>query len=140
MIQTITVMDAQGGGLGRMLIEQLKKELPELKVTAVGTNTMATSAMLRAGADAGATGENAVCVCAAKAELIVAPIGFLLADAMLGEITEHMTVAIGRSSAHKIIIPVNRCPVTIAGRPDASAADTIAAAVAAIVKRVQADH
>lgn len=137
MIQTVTVMDAQGGGLGRMLIEQLKKELPDLKVTAVGTNAMATSAMLRAGADAGATGENAVCVCAAKAELIVAPIGFLLADAMLGEITERMTVAIGRSSAHKIIIPVNRCPVTIVGRPDASTADTIAAAVAAISKRIQ---
>lgn len=77
-------MDAQGGGMGRMLVEQLKRALPGQEITCVGTNALATAAMLRAGADQGATGENAVIVCAGEAELILGPIGIVLCDAMLG--------------------------------------------------------
>ena len=77
-------MDAQGGGIGRMLVEGLKRAVPWQPVVAVGTNALATAAMLKAGADQGATGENAVCVCAAGADLILAPIGMVLCDAMLG--------------------------------------------------------
>ena len=80
----IVVMDAQGGGIGRMLVEGVKKALPDQPVIAVGTNALATTAMLKAGADQGATGENAIRVCAASADLILAPIGMVLCDAMLG--------------------------------------------------------
>lgn len=134
----ITVMDAQGGGMGRMLIEALKRELPQQEIIAVGTNALATSAMLRAGADQGATGENAVIVCAAKADLILAPIGMVLADAMLGEVTPAMAAAIGRSDAHKILIPVSRCQVTIPGYPRLTMGEAVAKAVEEVVRRVQA--
>ena len=96
----VIVIDAQGGGVGKQLIEQLKRALPEQKITAVGTNALATAAMLRAGADQGATGENAVRVCAAQADLILGPMGLVLCDAMLGEITPAMAVAVGASSAN----------------------------------------
>ena len=111
----IIVMDAQGGGIGRMLVERLKAALPEQEIIAVGTNAMATSAMMRAGASRGATGENAVCVTARTADLILGPIGIVLADAMLGEVTERMACAIGSSPARKILIPVSRSGVTVAG-------------------------
>lgn len=128
----IVVMDAQGGGMGRMLVEGLKKALPAQPLIAVGTNALATSAMLRAGADQGATGENAVVVCAARADVIVAPIGMVLADAMLGEVTERMAAAIGRSAAHKVLVPVSRCQTTIAGVPKMAMADAVASAVEAV--------
>ena len=122
-------MDAQGGGVGRMLIEQMKKRLPGQKLIAVGTNAAATAAMLRAGADQGATGENAVRVNAARADLILAPIGLVLCDAMLGEVTGGMALAVGGSPAHKILVPVSRCGVTIAGAPAMTLAEGVAQAV-----------
>ncbi len=125
----IVVMDAQGGGIGRMLVEQLKRERPDLPVTAVGTNTAATAAMLKAGADQGATGENAARVNAADADLILAPIGMLLADGMLGEVTAETAAAVGRSKAHKILIPSTRCGVTVAGISAGSVTDCVAQAV-----------
>lgn len=128
----IVIMDAQGGGMGRMMVEALKRELPTQPLIAVGTNALATSAMLRAGADQGATGENAVVVCANQADIIVAPIGMVLADAMLGEVTERMAVAIGRSPARKILLPVTRCQTVIAGMPKLTMAEAVAAAVEAV--------
>ena len=92
----IVIMDAQGGGIGRMLVDQLKREAPDLRLTAIGTNAAATAAMLKAGADQAATGENAVRVNAADADLLIAPIGMLLADGMLGEVTADMAAAVGR--------------------------------------------
>lgn len=132
----ITVMDAQGGGMGKMLVETLKHALPQQDIIAVGTNALATSAMLRAGADQGATGENAVVVCAARADLILAPIGMVLADAMLGEVTPAMAAAIGRSGAHKILIPVSRCQVTIPGYPRLSMSEAVSAAAEAAAQFV----
>lgn len=128
----IVIMDAQGGGMGRMMVEALKHEVPDQQLIAVGTNALATSAMLRAGADQGATGENAVVVCAAQADVIVAPIGMVLADAMLGEVTERMAAAIGRSPARKILLPVTRCQTVIAGMPKITMAEAVAAAVEAV--------
>ena len=107
----VVIMDAQGGGVGRSLVEQLKRACPDQALTAIGTNAAATAAMLKAGADYGATGENAVRVNAANADLIVAPIGMLLADGMLGEVTAEMAAAIGRSDAKKILVPSARCGV-----------------------------
>lgn len=112
----LLIIDGQGGGVGRALIEQIKKAKPNQEITAIGTNAIATAAMLRAGADKGATGENAVKVCAAKADIIAGPIGLLLANAMLGEITPDMAAAIGMSDAHKVLIPSARCGVHIAGQ------------------------
>jgi len=133
----VVVMDAQGGGMGRMLVEQLKRELPDQPLIAVGTNALATAAMLRAGADQGATGENAVRVCAQRAELIIGPIGLVLCDAMLGEVTAEMALAIGRSRAHKILVPAGRCQVTVAGQHAMTMAEAVSAAVQEAVRRIK---
>ena len=134
----IVVMDAQGGGMGRLLVEGLKRAMPEQPVIAVGTNALATSAMLRAGADQGATGENAVVVCAAQADLILAPSGMVLCDAMLGEVTAAMACAVGRSPAHKILVPVSRCQTSIAGAQKLSMAEAVERAVAEAKARIEA--
>lgn len=125
----IVVMDAQGGGVGKLLVEQLKRALPDEKITAVGTNALATAAMLRAGADQGATGENAIRVMAQRADILLAPMGMALCDAMLGEVTAAMACAVGASPAKKILLPMNRCAAIIPGYPRQGMADTVAAAV-----------
>jgi len=134
----ILVIDAQGGGMGRMLVEGLKRALPEQPVTAVGTNALATSAMLKGGADQAATGENAIRVCAARADIILAPIGMVLADAMLGEVTAEMAVAIGSSPAYKILLPVSRCQTSVVGVTKMTMAEAVERAVAEVVSRVHA--
>lgn len=139
----IVIMDAQGGGMGRMLVEGLKQALPEQPVIAVGTNALATAAMLKAGADQAATGENAIMVCAAQADLILAPIGMVLADAMLGEVTDNMAVAIGRSPAHKILLPnigrnaASRCQTTVVGATKMTMSEAVVKAVEETVSRVK---
>ena len=105
----IVVIDGQGGRIGKAIIEQLRSSGCTDEVLAVGTNSIATSAMLKAGADAGATGENPVVVATRDADVIVGPIGIIAADSMLGEITPKMAEAIGRSRARKVLVPVNRC-------------------------------
>ena len=133
----VVVIDAQGGGVGRMLVEQLKRALPRQPLLAVGANALATSAMLKAGADQAATGENAVRVAASDADLILAPIGLVLADAMLGEVTALMAASVGGSRAHKILIPSGRCGVTVAGVERQSLSELIALAVQAAVEYIQ---
>lgn len=135
----ILVIDAQGGGMGRMLVEGLKRALPQQPVTAVGTNALATAAMLKAGADQAATGENAIRVCAAKADIILAPIGMVLADAMLGEVTAEMAVAIGRSPAHKILLPVSRCQTSVVGVTKMTMAEAVEKAVAETAERMKSE-
>ena len=110
----ILIIDAQGGGIGRQLVSAVKKALPDEKVTAVGTNSLAASAMLKAGADHVATGENAVVVNCRKADVIVAPIGVVIADAMLGEITPAMALAAGQSPAKRILLPIAHCDNIVA--------------------------
>ena len=131
------VIDAQGGGMGRMLIEALKRALPQQEIIAVGTNALATAAMLKAGADQAATGENAIRVCAAKADIILAPIGMVLADAMLGEVTADMAVAVGRSPAHKILLPVARCQTSVVGVQKMTMAEAVERAVAEAAAKIR---
>lgn len=114
----ILVIDAQGGGIGSQLVSAIKKAAPDLLVTAVGTNSLATSAMLKAGADCGATGENAVIVGCRNADLIVGPVGIVIADAMLGEVTPAMALAVGQCNAKKLLIPINHCSNIVVGVAD----------------------
>lgn len=114
-VMDILVIDSQGGGMGRQLVGAIKEQLPRAYVTAVGTNSTATAAMLKAGADAAATGENAVIVGCRKADVIVGPIGIVIADALYGEVTPAMAVAVGQSRAKRVLIPVNHCDNIIAG-------------------------
>ena len=116
----ILVIDAQGGGIGKQIVSALKKRYPEQYITAVGTNSLATSAMLKAGADVAATGENPVIVCSRKADVIVGPVGIVIADAHLGEITAAMATAVGQSQAKRILVPVNHCDNYIVGVTDLS--------------------
>lgn len=111
----ILVMDGQGGQLGGQIIKSLKSNFAEVDITAVGTNAAATAAMLKAGASHAATGENPVVVASRKADIIIGPIGIVIADAMLGEITPQMAVAVGQSDAIRILLPVNKCDNLVAG-------------------------
>lgn len=119
----ILVIDGQGGGVGRQLVEGIKKALPGQTVIAAGANALATQAMLKAGADHGATGENAVIVGCRRADVIVGPIGIVIADSLWGEITPRMAAAVGQSPAARILLPMNLCDNYIAGvgRSSASA-------------------
>ena len=116
----ILIIDAQGGGIGKQVVSALKNRVPENEITAVGTNSAATTAMLRAGADHGATGENAVIVGCRQADVIIGPIGIVVADALYGEITPAMSLAVGQSRAKRILIPVNHCNNVIVGVTDSS--------------------
>ena len=116
----ILVMDAQGGGIGKQVVTAVRTRFPDVTITAVGTNAAATTAMLRAGADEGATGENAAVVCCRRADVIIGPVGIVIADALLGEVTPRMAVAVGQSAAKRILIPVNHCANFIAGVADMS--------------------
>ena len=111
----ILVIDAQGGGIGRQLVAGIRQELPDASVTAVGANSAATDAMLKAGARTAATGENSVLVACRRADIIVGPIGIVIADAMLGEITPTMAAAVGQSPAKKILIPFRSCDNIVVG-------------------------
>ena len=113
----ILVIDGQGGGLGKNIISRIKKEdkLSPLEITAVGTNSIATSAMLKSGADYGATGENAVLYNCENADIIIGAIGIAFANSMFGEISPNMANAVSKSRAYKLLIPISKCNVGIAG-------------------------
>ncbi|MBR0088077.1 MAG: DUF3842 family protein [Lachnospiraceae bacterium] len=125
----ILVIDAQGGGIGRQLITQIKAALPDADILAVGTNSSAAAAMLKAGADTVATGENSVVVGARRADVIIGPVGIVIADAMNGEITPKMAAAVGASEARRILIPFNNCYTYIAGVEKTGMAALIADAI-----------
>ena len=132
----ILVMDAQGGGIGKQVVTAVRTRFPDATITAVGTNAAATTAMLRAGADEGATGENAAVVCCRRADVIIGPVGIVIADAMLGEVTPRMAVAVGQSAAKRILIPVNHCANFIAGVADLSVGRLVDSVVTELEKTV----
>ena len=130
----ILVVDGQGGGVGKSLITRLKKVLPGVQIIAVGTNSIAASAMKKAGADIVATGENAVRVNSRKADIITGPVGIVAADALYGEITPEMAAAVAGSDALKVLIPFNNCGIFIAGCTEHSAGEFLEMAVEKIVE------
>lgn len=111
----VVVIDGQGGKMGRMIIEGIRNAAIACELTAIGTNSIATATMLKAGAGAGATGENPILVACRKADVIIGPVGIIAADSLLGEITPAMAAAIGQSGAKKLLIPVNLCNNLIVG-------------------------
>lgn len=111
----IVIIDGQGGRLGKLLIEKIKEDKPSLQLIAIGTNSIATSVMLKAGADMGATGENPVVVNVKNADVVIGPVGIIVANALMGEVTPKMALAVGESEAFKLLIPVNKCNNYIVG-------------------------
>lgn len=121
----ILVIDGQGGQLGSQLIKAISMNFREAKIVAVGTNAIATAAMLKAGAHQASTGENPVVVACRKADVIVGPIGIVIADALFGEVTPKMAAAVGQADAVRILLPVNKCDNLVAGVPDLNMATLI---------------
>lgn len=112
----IAVIDGQGGGIGKLITEKLRKALGErVEIIALGTNAMATASMLKAGANEGASGENAVCYTVKKVDVVLGPVSVVLSNSMLGEVTPRMASAIAEADAEKILIPLNRSNITIVG-------------------------
>ena len=111
----ITVIDGQGGQLGAQLIKAVLARFSDVNLTAIGTNAVATATMLKAGAKNAATGENPVVVACRKADVIIGPIGIVIADSLFGEVTDKMAVAVGQADAVRILIPMNRCDNIVAG-------------------------
>lgn len=129
----ILVIDGQGGQLGGQLIKTISAKFNDVTITAVGTNATATATMLKAGANQAATGENPVIVACKKADVIIGPIGIVIADAMFGEITPKMAVAVGQADAVRILLPVNKCDNLIAGIADV----TMGTIIDDVVSKVQ---
>jgi hypothetical protein len=128
----ILVMDGQGGQLGAQLVKEIVTRFRDVQITAVGTNATATATMLKAGAKQAATGENPVLVACRKADVIIGPIGIVIADAMYGEITPKMAVAVGQADATRILIPMNRCENVIVGVDEV----TVATMVEGVLKKL----
>lgn len=128
----ILVMDGQGGQLGAQLVKEIVSRFQDVQITAVGTNATATATMLKAGAKQAATGENPVIVACRKADVIIGPIGIVIADAMYGEITPKMAVAVGQADATRILIPMNRCENVIVGVDEV----TVATMVEGVLKKL----
>ena len=115
----LVIIDGQSGRMGALIAERVKAAKLPCKVLAVGTNAITTATMMKAGANQGATGENPVMVACRTADVIVGPIGILSADALSGEVTPAMAVAVGQSAAKKLLLPVNRhCGHTMVGVRD----------------------
>ena len=128
----IMVMDGQGGGVGRSLIEALAAKYPGAELVAVGTNATATANMMKGGTTLGATGENAVIYNSSRVDAIIGPMGIVMANAMLGEITPQMAEAVASSEAKLVLIPMNRCHTVIVGVGNKKLSEYIAEAVDAV--------
>ena len=132
MDKKILVIDGQGGQLGSQIVKALIAKFPGIAITAIGTNATATSAMLKAGASVAATGENPVIVACRKADIIIGPIGIVIADALMGEVTPAMAVAVGQADAARILIPMNKCENLVAGVSNLSTSVLIQDAIAKV--------
>jgi len=137
----IAVIDGQGGGIGKAIVDKLRKELPEdTEIIALGTNSAATVLMLKAGANEGATGESAIVYNASRVDVIIGTIGIIVSNAMMGELTPAMATAISESPAKKILIPLNRCNIEVAGVKSEPLPHQIDSAVSMIKSLLQAQN
>lgn len=139
----ILVIDGQGGKLGNQLIAALRSRLPDAVIRAVGTNSAATAGMMKAQPDQAATGENAVVMACRRADIVAGPVGIVVADSMLGEVTGRMAAAVARAGEARVLIPFNRCETIVAGvadRPLSELVEDAAARVAAVARRLTGKH
>lgn len=132
----IVIIDGQGGRLGKLLVEGVRARLPQAQIYGIGTNSLATSAMLKAGADFGATGENPVIRAVADADGVLGPIGIVVANAILGEVTPAMAEAVGSCRGKKYLIPMNNCGVMVAGVAEQSLSAYVADAAEALAREL----
>lgn len=130
----VVIIDGQGGRLGQMVAEAIIRKRPETDLLVIGTNSIATAAMLKSGAGKGATGENPVIVACRDADVIIGPIGIVSADSLLGEITPAMATAIGQSRAVKLLLPVSHCTNLVIGVKPLSMKEMAEETVAALQK------
>ncbi|MBO5220592.1 MAG: DUF3842 family protein [Clostridia bacterium] len=136
-MKKIVIIDGQGGKIGAQLIDAIRERCEDAEIVAVGTNSIATSAMLRSGPDAAATGENPVIVACRDADVIAGPIGIVIADALYGEVTPAMALAVGQSRADRVLIPVNKCGSVVVGVGDVPMAALIREAADCIADKVK---
>ena len=134
IIMRILVIDGQGGGIGRSLVELLVKNFPDAEVGATGTNSIATETMLKGGPSFAATGENAILFNAAEADVIIGPAGIIMANALHGEISPAIAMAVSSSKAKVVLIPMNHCRAYIAGVEEKKVAEYLQDAVDIIRK------
>ncbi|MCB8818261.1 DUF3842 family protein [Desulfosporosinus shakirovi] len=133
----IAVIDGQGGGIGKHIVEQLRKKIPELNILALGTNALATGAMLRAGATEGASGESAICYNVERVDIIVGSVAIMMVYGLLGEITASMATAISASKAEKLLLPIQRGNIQLVGFPRIPLPHQIEALVAVVEERLK---
>ena len=136
-MKKIVIIDGQGGKIGAQLIDAIRERCEDAEIVAVGTNSIATSNMLRSGPDAAATGENPVIVACRDADVIAGPIGIVIADALYGEVTPAMALAVGQSRAERVLIPVNKCGSMVVGVGDVPMAALIREAADCIADKVK---
>ena len=130
----ILIIDGQGGNLGCRLAKMIAEQIPSADLQIVGTNSIATANMMKSGVTAAATGENAVIVGCRRADVIVGPIGIVIADALMGEVTPAMAAAVGQSSAVRVLVPLNKCETLVAGADKLTASELLSDAVEKIKK------
>ena len=128
----IVVIDGQGGRLGKLLVERVRERMPQAEIYAIGTNALATASMLKAGADFGATGENPVIRAVMDADGVLGPVGIVVANAILGEVTPAMAEAVGSCRGKKFLVPMNNCGVVVAGVSEQPLSAYVASAVEAL--------
>ena len=139
----IVVIDGQGGRLGQLLFEMISMDadiVSNNELIAIGTNSIATSAMMKSGAHKGATGENPVLVACRDADIIIGPIGILAADSLLGEITPNMALAVGSSKALKLLLPVSHCNNQVVGVKKLSMNEMVSETVEQLKQVIISNH
>jgi len=134
----VIVIDGQGGRIGKLLVEQLATKAEQIDLVCIGTNSIATSTMMKAGSARGATGENAVVVNCRTADFIIGPLGIVIADSMLGEISPAMACAVGQSPAVRLLIPLNLCNSVIVGAGTLGIKELIALTIAELERHLAA--
>ncbi|KJR48513.1 hypothetical protein UF75_1041 [Desulfosporosinus sp. I2] len=133
----IAVIDGQGGGIGKHIVEQLRKKMPELDILALGTNALATGAMVRAGATEGASGEAAICYNVERVDMIVGSLAIMMVHGLLGEVTATIATAISASKADKIVLPIQRGNILLVGIQRTPLPHQIEALVTEVEERVK---
>ena len=137
----VVVIDGQGGGLGKQVISALKGKYNDaISVVAIGTNAVATQAMLKAGADISATGENPLKVNVKDADVIIGPVGIVIANSLFGEVTPKMAKAVGKSRAKRLLIPVNLCSNIVIGVNNTSISTMVNGVLFEMDKLMQLPH